>query len=100
MVMIRVISTDRCEPWQVLRLNPLEPLVGCYTSIQRRAGDQQHHHPPQGLHHARPCAAFKLLATLIATLGTASRRRLDRLAVATHGTGCGLPACTRTRVVS
>ena len=36
MVMIRVISKDRFEPWKVLRLNQLEQLGGGDTIIQRR----------------------------------------------------------------
>src|SRR5262245_46756289 len=100
MVMILVISKDRFEPWKVLRLNQLEQLGGYYTIIQRCAGDQQHKHQPQSIDQEMPFAAVNLLAPIIATLGTANLRRLDRLAVDTHSTRRGLPACTGTSLFS
>ena len=89
--MILVIGKDRFEAGKVFWINLLEQLRGRHPIIQPRTGDQQGKQQTQGIDQQMPLAPFNLLAAIIAALGTAYRRRFNRLAVDARGTGRGLP---------
>jgi hypothetical protein len=91
MMVIRVVGNYRFETGNIFRLDQLEQFWCCHTIIQPCTRDQYDPPQAQGIHQQRSLAPFDLLAALIASLATAHRRRLDRLAVDARGTGRGLP---------
>lgn len=86
-----VISNDRVATGNVVRIALLEQCGGRPAIIPPRPRAPQGHPHVQGIDHQLPLAPLHLLAALIAALGTAPLRRVDRRASEARGTGRGLP---------
>ena len=86
-----VISNDRVATGNVVRIALLEQCRGRPAIIPPRPRAPQGHPHVQGIDHQLPLAPLHLLAALIAALGTAPLRRVDRRASEARGTGRGLP---------
>jgi len=100
MMVILVIGKNRFETWKSLRSDLLEKYRCSHSIIQPRTGDQHGKQQAQGLDQQMPLAPFNPLAAIIAALGTAHLRRLDRLAVDACSAWRGLPTRLPTGLFS